>query len=129
MGDTPNTRVVTMLYVGDVTRARDFYRDVLDREPTMDAGSYAEFTWGNLVLGLRARDNAVRQFAGRVASSPGPVAQQITVEVTDPDGLLARARAHGAELVQPPTDQPWGMRSAAFLDPDGHLVEVCAPLA
>ncbi|HQU26706.1 MAG TPA: VOC family protein [Acidimicrobiales bacterium] len=124
MADTPSARAVTMLYVADVARARDFYRDVLGREPTMDAGSYAEFAWGNVVLGLRARDNALRQFAERVAPSSGRVDQQITVEVDDPDALLARARAHGAELVQPPTDQPWGMRSAAFLDPDGHLVEV-----
>ncbi len=117
-----------MLYVADVARARDFYRQLLGREPTMDAGSYAEFTWGNLVLGLRARDNARRQFGARVAPSPGTVAQQITVEVDDADAVLARARAHGAELVQRPTDQPWGMRAASFLDLDGHLVEVCTAL-
>ena len=129
MEDTSSARAVTMLYVADVARARDFYRGVLGWEPTTDAGSYVEFAWGNLVLGLRARDNAIRQFGERAAPSLGGVAQQITVEVGDPDALLARARGHGAELVQPPTDQPWGMRSAAFLDPDGHLLEVCTSLA
>jgi uncharacterized glyoxalase superfamily protein PhnB len=31
-------------------------------------------------------------------------------------------------IVNGPADRPWGMRSAAFLDPDGYVWEVAADL-
>ena len=40
----------------------------------------------------------------------------------DIDALAARIQAAGHPLAQPPTDQPWGIRSLAVDDPDGfHL--------
>ncbi len=127
-GDPDPARAVTMLYVTDVAASRDFYREVVGLVPTLDAGSYVEFAWGNLVLGLRSRDNATGQFGALVAPDRARLTHQITVEVDDPDALAARLVARGTEVVHPPTDQPWGMRSASFLDPDGHLFEVCAAL-
>lgn len=35
-------------------------------------------------------------------------------------------RAAGATEVRPPTDQPWGERMCAFVDPNGHLIHVGA---
>ena len=32
------------------------------------------------------------------------------------------------ELVNGPIDSPWGLRTAAFADPDGHVWEVAAPI-
>jgi AraC-like DNA-binding protein len=40
------------------------------------------------------------------------------------EAVFERATAHGAEVVQEPTDQPWGPRDAAFRDPAGNLVRV-----
>lgn len=34
---------------------------------------------------------------------------------------VARAVAAGAEVVAPPSDQPWGVTAAVVADPDGHL--------
>jgi catechol 2,3-dioxygenase-like lactoylglutathione lyase family enzyme len=36
------------------------------------------------------------------------------------DELAARARAHGAEVLIPPTDRPWNVREVLILDPDGY---------
>lgn len=36
------------------------------------------------------------------------------------DELAARARAHGAEVLLPPTDRPWNVREVLILDPDGY---------
>jgi len=38
----------------------------------------------------------------------------------DVDELAARARAHGAEVLLPPTDRPWNVREVLILDPDGY---------
>ncbi|KAA0254227.1 MAG: hypothetical protein EDM79_20930, partial [Chloroflexi bacterium] len=38
-------------------------------------------------------------------------------------------RAHGVTLLTEPTDHAdWGIRTAHFRDPDGHLIEINQPL-
>lgn len=117
-----------MLYVDDVARSRDFYRDVVGLELSLDAGAYAQFTWGNLILGLRQRANAVRQFGGAVAPPGTGASHQVTVTVDDVAAFADRLTARGATIIQPLTEQAWGMRSTSFSDPDGHVVEVCEPI-
>ena len=126
--ETAASRYVAMIYVDDVGRSRDFYRDVVGLAPLVDTGGYAEFTWGALVLGLRRRDNAARQFGDAVAAAHTGASHQFTVTVDDVDSLFAGLVQRGADVIHPPTEQPWGMRSAAFRDPDGHVWEVCQPI-
>lgn len=40
-------------------------------------------------------------------------------QVTDVDGLAVRLRDAGVTVLRPPTDQPWGHRNMAFVDPSG----------
>ena len=39
-------------------------------------------------------------------------------------GTFARLRASGAEVVQEPAEQPYGVRDCAFLDPAGNLIRI-----
>lgn len=48
------------------------------------------------------------------------------VFVDDVDAALERALTHGGELIDPATDQPWGLRQAILADPGGHLWELSA---
>jgi catechol 2,3-dioxygenase-like lactoylglutathione lyase family enzyme len=48
----------------------------------------------------------------------------ITLATDDLDGAFARLVARGAEVVQEPTDQPYGVRDCAFRDPAGNLVRI-----
>ncbi len=41
-----------------------------------------------------------------------------------PDGTFERVQASGADVVQEPTDQPYGIRDCAFRDPAGNLVRI-----
>lgn len=125
---TSPDRSITMVYVDDVARSAAFYRDVVGLEPIADFGSYAEFEWGNLILGLRQRDNAVRQYGDAVAPARSGASHQVTVTVEDVAAFADRLASRGAEILQPLTDQAWGMRSTTFRDPDGHVVEVCQPI-
>jgi uncharacterized glyoxalase superfamily protein PhnB len=42
------------------------------------------------------------------------------IEVPDVDAVYARAVEAGAEVLKPPTDEPWGRRELAMRSPDGH---------
>ncbi len=114
-----------MIYVDDVGASRDYCRDVVGLALLADAGAYAEFAWGPLVLGLRQRANAARQVGGAVAPAGSGASHQFAVEVVGVDALFERLAGRGADVIHPPTDQPWGRRSAAFRDPGGHVWEVC----
>jgi predicted enzyme related to lactoylglutathione lyase len=46
----------------------------------------------------------------------------IMLATGDLDGAFEKVQATGAEVVQEPTEQPWGMRDCAFRDPAGNLV-------
>ena len=42
----------------------------------------------------------------------------------DVDTLAANVKARGGELAQEPTDQPWGARDFAVVDPDGFMISI-----
>jgi len=48
----------------------------------------------------------------------------INLAATDLDGIFERLQAGDAEVVQEPTDQPYGVRDCAFRDPAGNLVRI-----
>jgi uncharacterized glyoxalase superfamily protein PhnB len=45
------------------------------------------------------------------------------------DGLVTRVAAAGHHVVTEPFDAPWGQRYATVADPDGHRVDLYAPLS
>ncbi|NNM44981.1 VOC family protein [Knoellia koreensis] len=48
----------------------------------------------------------------------------LTLATDDLDGLFEKLVAAGAEVVQEPTDQPYGVRDCAFRDPTGNLLRI-----
>jgi catechol 2,3-dioxygenase-like lactoylglutathione lyase family enzyme len=52
----------------------------------------------------------------------------LTITVDDCDGAVAAVRAKGVEILNGPIDRPWGVRTAAFQDPDRHAWELAQPL-
>jgi catechol 2,3-dioxygenase-like lactoylglutathione lyase family enzyme len=48
----------------------------------------------------------------------------IVLATADLDGAFARLEAGGAEVVQEPTEQPYGVRDCAFRDPAGNLIRI-----
>jgi uncharacterized glyoxalase superfamily protein PhnB len=49
---------------------------------------------------------------------------QLTVHVADVDAVCARLAARGVPLLNGPMDRPWGVRTASFVDPGGHIWEI-----
>ena len=48
----------------------------------------------------------------------------ILLATPDLDGVFARLQASGAEVVQEPTEQPYGVRDCALRDPAGNLIRI-----
>ena len=48
----------------------------------------------------------------------------ITLATKDLEGVFAKIAEAGGEVVQEPTDQPWGVRDCAFRDPAGNMIRI-----
>jgi catechol 2,3-dioxygenase-like lactoylglutathione lyase family enzyme len=48
----------------------------------------------------------------------------INLATTDIEGTFDRLQASDADVVQEPTDQPYGVRDCAFRDPAGNLIRI-----
>ncbi|NUS74452.1 MAG: VOC family protein [Corynebacteriales bacterium] len=112
-----------------------FYRDALGFEVRNNIGSGAArwITVGpvgqpdmSIVLEPPAMDPGLtdeERATIRELIAKGSYAR-ITLASSDLDNVFARLKASGAEIVQEPTDQPYGVRDCAFRDPAGNLVRI-----
>ena len=116
-----------ILVVGDLRRARDFYRDVLgahlDREY---GGSSAVFSFNGAWLllvtgGGPTQDKPDVTFAA--PDDPERVSHSMTIRVPDCQTAYEELTARGARFLTPPVVSEWEVR-AFFRDPDGHLLEI-----
>ena len=48
----------------------------------------------------------------------------INLATKDLDGTFERLQAGDADIVQEPTDQPWGIRDCALRDPAGNMIRI-----
>ncbi len=49
---------------------------------------------------------------------------QLTIEVDDVDRMCSELAKRGVELSNGPIDRPWGVPTASFADPAGHIWEI-----
>ncbi|MFJ8545278.1 VOC family protein [Streptomyces sp. NPDC093586] len=125
--------------VDDHDRAIAFYRDVLGLEVRDDVG-FEGMRWVtvgspaqpdvNIVLEPPAADPNVspadkRAMAELMAKG---LLRGVIFATDDCDTTFERVSAAGAEVLQEPMDQPYGVRDCAFRDPAGNLLRFTQPL-
>jgi catechol 2,3-dioxygenase-like lactoylglutathione lyase family enzyme len=116
-----------ILVVGDIDRARTFYRDVLGAEVYREYGGTscvlrAFGTWLLLVTGGDpTADKPTVTFLP--PGDPDTVSHSMTIRVPDCRGAHATLVERGATFLTPPVESDWEVR-AFFRDPDGHLIEI-----
>lgn len=112
-----------------------FYRDLLGFEVRNDVG-YGDMRWitigtpgqpgTSIVLEPPAADPGItddeRRTIGELMAKG--TFGRITLATPDLDGLFDRLQAEDIEIVQEPTDQPYGVRDAAIRDPAGNLIRI-----
>ncbi len=112
-----------------------FYRDTLGFEVRLDVGS-GTMRWITVGPPDQAGTSIVLHPPG---ANPGITDDErrtivemmakgsyghVILATADLDGAFARLQAGGAEVVQEPTEQPYGVRDCAFRDPAGNLVRI-----
>ena len=104
-----------VLAVHDLARSAAWYRDVLGcetRDP--DPGNWTFCRSGAIDFMLGRCPDAMP------ASNLGDHSYVAYLRVDDLRAFYDRALDAGAEILKPPTDEPWGMREFAVRSPDGH---------
>ena len=119
----------------DPDAALAFYRDVVGFEVRNDVG-YGGMRWitvgppkqpdTSIVLHPPAADPGITDDERRTVLemiAKGTYGA-IVLSTDDLDGVFERLQASGAEVVQEPTEQPYGVRDCAFRDPTGNLLRI-----
>jgi catechol 2,3-dioxygenase-like lactoylglutathione lyase family enzyme len=125
----------TFLPHDDPDTSRAFYRDTLGFEVRNEVG-YGGKRWitvgpanqpgTSIVLYPPAASPGITDDERRTIAemmAKGTYAM-IVLATTDVDGTFERLQAGDAEVVQEPTDQPYGVRDCAFRDPAGNLIRI-----
>ena len=113
------------LFVEDLDAAKRFYGDVFGLPVFFEDDHSAVFEFaGTLVNLLDAREAPGLVDPAPVASPDDGVRFQLTLGVEDVDATAAELERRGVELLSGPLDRPWGIRTATFRDPGGHVWEI-----
>ncbi len=116
----------TVVFVRDLARCSTFYRDTLGLQvATSDVASVA-FRLENqyvLLLAVSAAAELVRAEVTALSNGGGPRVL-LAASVEDVDAAYQELLAKGVTFLRPPTNQPWGLRTAHFADPEGNLWEI-----
>ena len=103
-------RVVPNLRGTKMPESRAFYVDVIGLELAMDLG------W---IMSFSSKDNPTAQLSVLTNDATAPTHPDVSIEVDDLD----------AEIVHPPTIEPWGVRRFFVRDPNGAVINVLTHVA
>jgi len=113
------------LFVEDVEAAQRFYREVFGLPIVFADDNSTVFNFGNTIINL-LQDTAARELIepAVVARREAGSRLQLTITVDDVDAMCAELTTRGVALLNGPMDRPWGVRTASFSDPGGHIWEI-----
>jgi catechol 2,3-dioxygenase-like lactoylglutathione lyase family enzyme len=123
--------------VHDPDVALAFYRDTLGLEARNDVAR-EDFRW--ITVGAASQPGVGIVLTNYLNGSPADrdalaalvakgALNGVHFHTDDLDASFEKLRAAGAEIVQEPTEQPWGTRDCAVRDPSGNLVRIDQPPA
>jgi lactoylglutathione lyase len=117
------------LFVEDRARAKGFYETVFDVPVLNEDEDSVAFRFEHLIVNLLV-EQAAPDLIGpaRVATREAGARFQLTIWVDDTDAVCAELASRGVELLNGPTNRDWGVRTAAFADPDGHVWELAGKI-
>lgn len=125
MGSWSGRLGTVTLVVQDLAVARRFYTEMLDVPVVFEDPQSVVVRVGGLQVNLLQAAAAVELLAPAEVGSPGGAPRCLfTVEVENVDAVCALLIGRGVVMLNGPVDRPWGVRTASFTDPDGHVWEL-----
>lgn len=121
----PGSIAAITLFVEDLPAAKRFYSDVFRLPVYFEDDNSTVFRFGDTLVNLLETSEAPGLVApATVASLDAGVRFQFTIAVDDVDAMAEELTSRGVELLNGPIDRPWGIRTASFRDPGGHIWEI-----
>ena len=125
MADWPGKISAITLFVEDLPATKRFYQEVFGLPVHFEDDVSAVFDFGNTLINLLKSTEAPELIKPAVVATPDAGSRfQFTLDVDDVDAMCAELTARGVELLNGPMDRPWGIRTASFRDPGGHIWEI-----
>jgi uncharacterized glyoxalase superfamily protein PhnB len=117
------------MFVADRDRAKSFYETAFDAEAAYEDEHSIAFKFENVIVNLLMTSEAQDLIGPAVVAGQDAGSRfQLTIGVEDTDVACEELARRGVELLNGPIDRAWGMRTAAFADPDGHIWEIAAEI-
>jgi len=121
----PGALFAVTLFVEDLEAAKLFYKTAFGLPVAYEDGASAVFTFERTMINLLKIESADELInPARVAPRAVGSRMVFTLQVDDVDARCAELKARGVTLLNGPMDRPWGIRTASFADPAGHIWEI-----
>ena len=113
------------LFVEDLQAAKQYYLRVFGLLVDYEDDNSAVFKFGDTLINLLKTTSAGELIEpAKMASQDAGHRFVFTIQVDDVDAMCAELTARGVKLLNGPMDRPWGIRTASFIDPGGHIWEI-----
>jgi catechol 2,3-dioxygenase-like lactoylglutathione lyase family enzyme len=118
------------LFTENLEQSKAFYQDVFGLRLIFEDENSAVFRFANTGINL-LRTGAAGELIRPAAVASRDVGARLvfTIGVDDVDAVCAELAAHGVDLLNGPVNRPWGVRTASFADPGGHIWEIAQELS
>ncbi|EFH80984.1 VOC family protein [Ktedonobacter racemifer] len=125
-----NKIIATVLFVQDLAACTTFYREKLGFQLQESDPVSASFRLDDLYLILLEVSAAADLIGLEVNTLKRKEGAQtlLAAEVENVDATYEVLKAKGVTFLRPPTNQPWGLRTAHFADPEGNPWEINQPI-
>jgi catechol 2,3-dioxygenase-like lactoylglutathione lyase family enzyme len=124
-GAWPGAIAAITLFEDDLEEARRFYAEVFELSAVFEDDNSTVFRFGETLVNLLSTSAAPALVEpAAVAARDAGVRFQFTLGVDDVDATCERLKERRVELLNGPQDRPWGIRTASFRDPGGHIWEI-----
>ena len=123
--DVPKQLSAITLFVDDLEPTKRFYQEVFGLPLHWGDENSAVYLFGDTMINLLRVEQAPPLIEpALVAPSSSGSRFQFTIGVDDVDATCEELKRRGVALLNGPIDRPWGIRTASFLDPAGHIWEI-----
>jgi catechol 2,3-dioxygenase-like lactoylglutathione lyase family enzyme len=120
---------VVNLFAEDLAATKAFYQEVLGLTMMFDDETTAVFKLENMMICLTDVSAVPELIApAAVARSEGGSRFMLAMFVDDVDAVCSELGQRGVVLLNGPADRPWGVRTANFTDPAGHIWQIAHDL-
>ena len=123
--DWPKAIGAITLFVEELDTTKRFYQTTFELPVVFEDANSAVFKIGGTLINLLKIECANELVEpAQVARRDAGSRQVFSIEVDDVDAMCAKLAARGVRLLNGPMDRPWGIRTASFQDPAGHIWEI-----